>query len=215
MNAIPPGLFDAFDATQVAAIRASADADRLADGQARATRVAQRHELRRANAERQLAEILPARLVDGESWHVISRGDIDALSYLRHLLAGAGYFDHVALSTWCIAKPDLDELCAWLDDGRIDQLDLYAGEIFPSQYGDEYEQALRMVTTFGVRLVIARNHSKVTLARNAKDAYHLCIESSANVNTNPRIEHSAVHCSAPLYHFYREFFDGLRSIDRR
>ena len=41
------------------------------------------------------------------------------------------------------------------------------------------------------------------------------IESSANVNTNPRIEQSTIHRSADLYAFYAEFFDGIRSIDRR
>lgn len=171
--------------------------------------------MRRANAEATLAEILPARFEDGDTWHVVSRGDIDALSYLRHALAGVTHFDHVLISTWCIAKADLDELSAWLDTGRIDQFDLYAGEIFPSQYGDEYEQALRMCEAYGCRLVIAKNHSKITLARNDAESYRLVIESSANVNTNPRIEQSAITRSAALFDFYAEFFSGIRSIDRR
>ena len=53
------------------------------------------------------------------------------------------------------------------------------------------------------------------LAANRADAYHLVIESSANVNTNPRIEQSTIHRSTDLYAFYAEFFDGIRSIDRR
>ena len=146
------GLFDGFDAAQIGAIEAQLAADKLQDGVARATRARQRHELRRANAEKHLADILPARFDDGDSWHVISRGDIDALSYLRHALAGVSHFDHVLMSTWCIARAD---------------------------------------------------------------AYHLVIESSANVNTNPRIEQSTIHRSTDLYAFYAEFFDGIRSIDRR
>ncbi len=62
------------------------------------------------------------------------------------------------------------------------------------------------------RLVIARNHSKVMLAMNDATGYYAAIESSANVNTNPRIEQTAIHRSADLYYFYRDFFDGLRSI---
>ena len=53
------------------------------------------------------------------------------------------------------------------------------------------------------------------LAANRADAYHLVIESSANVNTNPRIEQSTIHRSTDLYAFYAELFDGIRSIDRR
>lgn len=208
------GLFAAFDASQVAAIVQAQAAERENAGKARAQRMANRHQLRRATAEKHLADILPARFTDGESWHVLSHGDIDALSYLRHVLAGVEYLDRVLLSTWCIAKADLDEICAWLDAGRIERFELYAGEIFPSQYGDEYEQMLKMVDLYDCRLVIAKNHSKVTLASNAALGYYVAIESSANVNTNPRIEQSAIHCGVELHDFYAKFFAGLKSIDR-
>ena len=207
-------LFSAFDADQVAAIQASIETGRQAAAQAKATRAKHRHYMRRANAEKTLADLLPVRFEAGDSYHVISRGDIDSLSYLRHALAGTTHFDHVLLSTWCIARPDIEEIATWLDTGRIDQFDLYAGEIFPSQYGDEYEQMLGLCKTYGARLVIGKNHSKVTLCHNNAEAYHLVIESSANVNTNPRIEQSAIHCSADLHAFYAEFFSGIRSIDK-
>ena len=135
--------------------------------------------------------------------------------YQVHALDGVSHFDHVLMSTWCVAKLDLEEIAAWIDAGRIDQFDLYAGEIFPSQYGDEYEAMHAMCETYGCRLVIAKNHSKITLARNTAEAYSLVIESSANVNTNPRIEQSTIHASAELFDFYLDFFSGIRSIDRR
>lgn len=207
-------LFAGFDPAQVAAARASVLAEASDQGTARAMSRTHRLHMRRAKAEATLADILPPRLAAGESWHVISRGDIDALSYLRHILAGVPYLDHVAMSTWCIARADLEEIDAWLDTGRIERFDLYAGEIFPNQYGDEFELASRMSATYGGKLVIARNHSKVTLCALAEEAYRVVIESSANVNTNPRIEQSALHCSSELHAFYLEFFDGLHSIQR-
>ena len=144
----------------------------------------------------------------------MSRGDIDSLSYLRHILAGTTHLDHVLMSTWCIAKNDLTEITGWLDAGRIEQFDLYAGEIFPGSYGDEYEQFLKMCELFGCRLIVAKNHSKITLAENCAEAYRLVVESSANVNTNPRIEQSTIHAAAALHAFYLEFFQGIKSIDR-
>lgn len=113
-----------------------------------------------------------------------------------------------------MSKDDLIQIESWLDSGRIDRLDLYMGEIFPSQYGDEYELALRLQKDYGLRLVIARNHSKITLASNTYEKYYLAIESSANINTNPRIEQTAIHADQALYDFYLEFFSGIRSIDR-
>lgn len=207
-------LFEGFDPAQVQAIAGAIGREKEAMGKAVATRSANRHHMRRATAEATLAEILPARFQPGESWHVMSRGDIDSLSYLRHVLAGVPYLEHVLLSTWCIARKDLEEIAAWIDAGRIEQFDLYAGEIFPSQYGDEYELMKTMCATYGCRLVIAKNHSKITLASNAAQACQIVIESSANVNTNPRIEQSTIHASAELHQFYLEFFSGIKSIDR-
>lgn len=209
------GLFDGLDAAQVAAIRRNVARERENAGRARAQKAKRRHEMRRATSEAHLATILPARFDAGDSWHVISHGDIDALTYVRHALQGVTHFDHVVMSTWCIARYDLEEVTGWIDTGRIDQFDLYAGEIFPSQYGDEYEQMLQMCEDYGCRLVIARNHSKVTLMRNDADRYSLVVESSANVNTNPRIEQAAIHADAALFDFYLEFFSGLKTIDKR
>lgn len=207
------GLFDDFDIAEIAAIEQARNIEIQETGTARALKAAHRIQMRRAKGEANLAAILPERFAPGESWHVISHGDIDALSYLAHAIK-ATYFDYVALSTWCIATPDLDQISAWLDSGRIDRFELYAGEIFPSQYGDEYEQMQRMQAAYDCRLIIAKNHSKVTLAANESEGYYLVMESSANVNTNPRIEQTAIHASRELFEFYREFFNGLRSIDR-
>ena len=208
------GLFDDFDQGEIANIVRSRTSELQSEGTARAQKTTQKLQVRRATSEATLAEILPAQFQAGESWHVISRGDIDALSYLAHAIKAVSHFDYVAISTWCIAKADLDQIAAWLDTGRIDIFELYAGEIFPNQYGDEYEQMLKMAATYGCRLVIAKNHSKITLASNTAKNYYLAIEGSANVNTNPRIEQTAIHASRELFEFYREFFRDLRSIDR-
>lgn len=214
LTATDSGLFADFDQQQIAAIAAQQAQDKQAMSKARAIRTAHRMQMRRATSEKHLAEVLPERFEAGESWHVISHGDVDALSYLAHTLKGVSHFDYVLVSTWCIARADLEQIAQWLDAGLIDQFDLYAGEIFPSQYGDEYEMMLDLCEQYGCKLVIARNHSKVILTSNEQDNYHLVVESSCNVNTNPRIEQAAVHASRDLFEFYREFFSGIRSIDR-
>ena len=205
-------MFEGFDPAEVSRAGRQIAADKSQAEKARATKSANRHHMRRANAEATLKEILPAVIEPGDSWHVISRGDIDSLSYLRHILAGVDHLDHVLMSTWCIAKNDLTEITAWLDSGRIEQFDLYAGEIFPGSYGDEYEQFMKMSELYGCRLVVAKNHSKVTLC--SVDDYKVVVESSANVNTNPRIEQSCLHNSSELHAFYLEFFSGVNSIDK-
>ncbi len=210
---ISSDLFGGFDPALVARIQAGNSRHKAEQQKARAVRTANRHAVRRARAEAELATLLPPRIADGDSWHVASHGNIDALSYLRHLIAPT-YFDYVAISTWCIARQDLQEITGWLDAGRIDHLSLFAGEIFRNQYGDEYEMVLRMCEDYDVRFVMAKNHSKVTLACNEAEGYYLVVESSANVNTNPRIEQTCVTASRELFEFYRDFFEGLKSIGR-
>lgn len=206
---------DLFPPHLLAAVQTPADEPADDPAQARAVRHAARIHARRAKSEAILAEIMPVRIAAGDSWHVISHGDIDSLSYLAHALAGVSHLDHVAISTWCMARPDLDQIAAWLDAGRIDQLDLYVGEIFPNQYGDEYARALVMADLYGCRVVVGKNHSKVMLMANAEDGYYLVSEISANINTNPRIEQTCITASRELYEFYAEFYAGLKTIDRR
>lgn len=209
-----PDLFQGFDPAEIARAARQFATQKAETRRATAQKSANRHHMRRANAEATLADILPARFEPGDSWHVVSRGDIDSLSYVRHILAGVSHLDHVLMSTWCIAKNDLTEITTWLDAGKIEQFDLYAGEIFPGSYGDEYEQYTKMCDLYGCRLIVAKNHSKVTLAANVAENYKLVIESSANVNTNPRIEQSAIHHNAELHAFYLDFFSGIKTIDK-
>lgn len=207
------GLFAGFDPALVAQIEEAQARELVAEGHARAMRTRSRHQMRRAKSEKVLAELLPRVIEPGETWHVISHGDVDSLSYLAHVIEPT-YFDTVSISTWCIAATDLDRLAEWLNTGRIGHLDLYLGEIFPGQYVGEYEQATKMRRDYGVGLKIARNHSKVMLAGNASTDTWLVSESSANVNTNPRIEQTSITNDRALFEFYRDFFNGLHSIDR-
>jgi len=215
LDTMSSDLFSGFDPRHVEAIR-RARADEIEQtGRAKALQKAHKLQVRRAKSEATLAEILPPRIAAGESWHVLSHGDVDSLSYMMHALRGVEYFDFVMISTWCMGSADLDQIEGWIESGKIEELELYVGEIFPSQYGDEYARAMALAENYGFRLVVARNHSKIMLARNSADNYYLAIESSANVNTNPRIEQTALHESRELFEFYREFFSGLKTIDRR
>lgn len=206
--------FELFPAELIAAISHADRENRAEQAAARTQKTRSRHEIRRAKSAAQLAEILPAHIEAGDSWHVISHGDIDSLSYLEHVLTGIDYLDYVSISTWCMARADVQQLADWLDAGRIEQLDFYVGEIFPGQYGDEFQQLLALQACYNCRIVVARNHSKVMLMSNTEADYYLVSESSANVNTNPRIEQTAIHADRSLYDFYRDFFSELKTIQR-
>jgi hypothetical protein len=182
-----------------------------AQKQATAHRTRSRHLARKAASEARLAEILPAVIEDGDAWHVLSQGDVDALSYLAHLLKTTA-MDYVALSTWCMAQPDALQLRDWLNAGKIKRLDAYVGEIFPGQYPDAHETLCAAVRAHGGRVAVYRTHAKLFLCRAGNRAW--VVESSANINTNPRAENTVITADLDLFLHHKQYLDGVKSFGR-
>lgn len=170
-----------------------------------------RHAYRYSSSEKRLQTILPPVIPPGESWHVLSSGDVDSLSFVAHLLREVS-LDYLALSTWCIAMPDVEQLGNWITAGRIARLDAYVGEILPGSYPAEYAALCRLVQTCDGRVAVFRNHSKVFLARSAHRAW--VVESSANINTNPRTENHCVTADMGLFLHHKAYFDSIHSFNR-
>ena len=172
-----------------------------------------RHLTRRAKSEEVLRSVLPDMVEVGVSYHVMSSGDVDSMSYMTFFMINY-CFDEVLISTWVIADSDIDNLIDLMSNGRIKKLKLCLGEIYPGTYPAEYSSLLKMRDDFDFEMVVARNHSKIMLMSGGTSGMDLVIESSANVNTNPRMEQTAIHNDKGLYDFYSEFFSGVKSIDR-
>lgn len=175
-----------------------------------------RHLYRRAFSESTLLDILGSfNFTDGMSYHFITAGDVDSLSYLKAVLR-AQNCDHVLLSTWCMAAEDIFQLQEWLAEGKIKKLDIYVGEIFPNSYKVEYQMLCDMYANNGElagggRVAVFRNHSKIYAGIGDKFAFG--IETSANVNTNPRTENGCITISNDIYEFYKDYFDGIKSFE--
>lgn len=75
-------------------------------------------------------------------------------------------------------------------------------------------RARAIVTRSRNHVRIARNHAKIILACNEDDSAYYTLESSANVNTNPRIEQSCLTRNRDLFEFYRDFYAGIKSVSK-
>ena len=64
----------------------------------------------------------------------------------------------------------------------------------------------------GGRIAVFRNHSKVMAGRGEK--FDFAIESSANINTNPRTEQTVVTIDRDVAEFYFDFYGGVISFDK-
>lgn len=164
---------------------------------------------RKAYSETQLLDVLGFEFKEGESYHCISAGDVDSLSYLKCVLRQQD-LDYCLLSTWCMAMDDVLQLEEWLEARKIKRLDAYVGEIFTGTYGGEYAKLKPLLKEYGGKVVIFRNHAKIISGFGRK--FYFTVESSANINTNPRTENSCLTIGKGLYDFYKEYFDGIISF---
>jgi len=179
--------------------------------QKRSSTIKRRHQntYRRAFSETQLLDICDMPFKDGDSYHFITGGDVDALSYLKIILRQQD-LDYCLLSSWCMANEDIYQIHSWLKAGKIKKLDAYLGEIFPGSYKEEYKLFKPIVEQFGGRLAIFRNHSKIFAGYGDKFAFG--VETSANINTNPRTENGCITIDKGIFEFYKKYFDGIVSF---
>lgn len=179
--------------------------------EAKAIKINNQHLFHRLNSERMLEDILPLDVEQGSSYHVISGGDIDSFSYLMWILR-MQKVKRLLCSTWCMARLDIEEFHRQIMLGRIGELSFYVGEIFPGSYPEEYAEICEVCRDSGGRVAVFRNHSKVMAGHG--DKFSFVIESSANINTNPRTEQTVITINKELADFYFEFYEKIISFDK-
>lgn len=98
-----------------------------------------------------------------------------------------------------------------MDEGLLDD---YLDGLFDDDLCDitskddkKDETMQQVVAICNGRVCVTRNHSKVMVGYG--DDYAFAIASSANVNTNPRIENTTITVDKEVADFYKTFFDDL------
>ena len=160
------------------------------------------HKMRRIQSEMALEEKLPWYWEQGVSYHCISSGDVDALTYFRACVKQQR-IKYALLATWSMAVEDIRELRHWVRNGYIGRLDCYVGEMFLSAGKSiERRELINLCRDGGGRLVIFRTHAKVI-------AFF-----GENFNTNPRTEEMIITVDSEIAKFYKEYFDEVLSFER-
>lgn len=149
---------------------------------------------------------------DGMSYHFLTGGDVDSMTYLKSILRQQN-LEYVLFSTWCMAAEDILQLEQWIEQGKIKKMDAYVGEIFPGTYIVENRMLRDLFEKYQCgRMCVLRNHSKIFAGYGEK--FYFTVETSANINTNPRIENGCITIDKGLFEFEKEFFDSLISFDK-
>lgn len=161
---------------------------------------------RKAASEKALEEAMDWHWQEGDSYHCFSFGDVDSFSFFKMVLRQQP-IRYAAISTWCMAGEDVTDMRKWHERGLLGRVDFFMGEIFRGSYPDVYASVVEFIQECGGRLVIFRNHSKVMAIEG--DRFDCLIESSANVNTNPRSENTVVTVDRELTAAYIRLFSEI------
>jgi len=141
---------------------------------------------------------------------LLQGGDVDSLSFLQ-LVLRQQELDYCLFSTWCMSGQDVLQIEEWLKTEKIKKLDAYVGEIFPNSYRQEYQQLKQVFAKYKCgRIAVFRNHAKIYAGFGKK--FYFGIETSANINTNPRTENACITIDRGIFDFYKNYFDGIKSF---
>ena len=161
---------------------------------------------RKAASEQALEQAMNWHFKEGDCYHCFSFGDVDSFSFFKLVLRQQP-IQYAAISTWCMAGEDVSDLRKWHAKGMVGRVDFFVGEIFKGSYPDVYGAVLEFIDECGGRLVTFRNHSKVMAIEGER--FDCLIESSANINTNPRSENTVVTVDRELVAEYIQLFSEI------
>lgn len=165
---------------------------------------------RRFFSEKALLETIDWHFNDGEIHCVITGGDVDSLTFLKHVLRQQK-LHYCLVSSWCFGIEDTLEIKTWVEKKLIDRIDFYVGEIARASYAKCTEDLIDISAMTNGRCAVFRNHSKVILCYG--DKFTCAILSSANVNTNPRTENTTIICEKEVADFYKSYFDDIKPFN--
>lgn len=175
-------------------------------------RYGHRHLTRKAASEEALDRQLDWYFKEGDCYHCFSFGNVDSLTYFKHVLRQQRVL-YLAISTWCMAGEDVDDLRAWHNRGMLGRVDFFVGEIFPGSYPEVYAAVKEFASEIGGRVVVFRNHAKVMAV--VGERFDCLIESSANVNTNPRSENTVLTVDRSLVRDYVQLFNEIKPFNKK
>jgi len=173
----------------------------------RSLRFSARRRMMRIRRRRRLAELLPAPPEPGESIHIVGDGGHDFWTYVPQLIDWFGRVEELYCSTWTLSRPNAMELLELMDAGRVGRVSMLTGLYFKRRESAVYATLLHGLRKRAGRYVAFRNHAKVLLLScEQRDAW-ICVEGSANLTGNPRLEQYVITNSRTLYDFHRKWME--------
>lgn len=175
-------------------------------------RAPSRHRFVLSTSVKKLDEITGRKLPGpGEVFKFISLyGGVASLSFIKWV-ANREPIHHLQASTLRIGPKQYQYLNAMAKSGRLKSARFVTSSLqkeVEARRGRNYsKEFMDIARRNSWEVTVANNHSKIILMQTASAFWVL--ESSSNLNENPKIEHYSFQQCEELHAFYTEFFDRL------
>ena len=149
---------------------------------------------------------------DDEVYKFVSTGGFSSICFISYI-ANITKINELHVSTLRVGKKELQMLDVLRKAGKLGKCNFVIGSLMANDskainaYG-YYSNFRGVCEKNGWSYVSAHNHSKILLFDT--DVGKFVIETSSNLNENPKFEQFSFERSDELYEFYLGFFDDIK-----
>jgi len=166
--------------------------------------------------EKAAIETLITDLPEDEVIKLISFGTFSLIGLIR-FVADKVRINHLTVSSLAVGAKHAECLDVMAEQGNLGHAEFYVGTVMGMDRKTKtVKRGMRdrgyvlkgIAEKRGWEVVICKNHSKILLMDTDRGRY--VVETSSNLNENPKFEQFSFEKNDELYDFYRSFFDGLK-----
>lgn len=160
--------------------------------------------------QKMLSELIHDPPTQAESFRMLSAGGFSSIAFIR-FVAEKETISDLYVSSLTIGKKHANNLDALHSSGKLMNAFFVFCSIFEQSNTSKYNYFTdfsKICEKNGWKYAKAKNHSKIILMRTDKNWY--IVETSSNMNENPKIEQFTFENDETLFKFYLEFFDAMR-----
>ncbi|MEG1185703.1 MAG: hypothetical protein RSD63_08735 [Eubacterium sp.] len=161
----------------------------------------------------ELEEIMPELPEDDEVFKILSNGGFSSIAFVKSV-ADKTRIDEMLATTLRVGRKHLEVIDVLYKNGAIGKVKFIIGSLMKNdsergvKYG-YYDDLKKKCDENGWEISISNNHSKILLMDTKKGKFVL--ETSSNLNENPKMEQFSFEKSEELFNMYMNFFKGVKN----
>lgn len=148
----------------------------------------------------------------GVSYHFLTGGEIDQLTWISAAMRYVGKLDRLVLTTWKISSDGCRDIKNLVMDDKVSSLALFVGDRIDSAQREIFRAIADFTGAYSpdrFRFYLFPVHAKIIAGISEAEDFAFVVESSANCSINKRIEQACFTVSRQAYTFFNDYFSEL------